>query len=126
MYDSSSNMKYAKLTISNRHIVGYELEQHLWYVDLHDISKWLYIDYEVSEIQQILTPDYARYLIPVEDLGRAILLDHIYNPRVESQELLETLLATDLSTQFSMVVIVDGKQEIIDYLEDCYHLKYYE
>ena len=116
-------MRYARLTISNRHIVGYELEQHLWYVDLHDISEWLYIDYEVSEIQQILTPDYARYLIPVEDLGKAILLDHLYNPKVDSLELLETLLATDLSTQFSMVVIVDDKQEIIDYLEDCYHLE---
>lgn len=115
-------MKYAKLTISNRHIVGYELEKHLWYVDLHDISEWLYIDYEVSEIQQILTPDYARYLIPVEDLGKAILLDHLYNPRVESQELLETLLATDLSTQFSMV-IVDDRQEKIDYLDDCYYLE---
>ena len=124
MYDSS-NMRYAQITISNRHIVGYELEQHLWYVDLHDISEWLYIDYEVSEIQQILTPDYARYLIPVEDLGRAILLDHIYNPRVESLGLLETLLATDLATQLSMAKLGD-KQELVEFLEGCYHLKYYE
>ena len=112
-------MRHTEITILGRSIVGYELEQNLWYVDLHDISDWLYIDYEVSELQQILTPTYARYVIPVEELGRAILLDHIYNPRPESQELLEALLATDLSTRFTMVVVGD-RQELIDYLESCY------
>ncbi len=112
-------MRYTEITILGRRIVGYELEQNLWYVDLHDITDWLFIDYEVSEVQQVLTPNYARYLIPVEDLGRAILLDHIYNPRLESQELLEALLATDLSTLFTMSV-VGSIQDLIDYLESCY------
>lgn len=114
-------MKYTELIISGKRIVGYELETGLWYVNLHEISDWLYIDYEVSEIRQILTPTYAKYFIPVEDLGRAILLDHRYNPRVESQKLLETLLATDLSTLFTMVETGDI-QDQIDYLEYCYKL----
>ena len=115
-------MRYAEITIAGRRIVGYELEQNLWYVDLHDIYDWLNIDYEVSEVQQILTPTYARYLIPVEDLSRAILLDHLYNPRLESQRLIEILLATDLSTLLTMAVVGD-RQELIDYLECCYNME---
>lgn len=118
-------MNYAEITILDRRIVGYELEQNLWYVDLHEISEWLYIDYGVTEIKQILTPSYAKYLIPVEELGRAILLDYIYNPRLKSQELLVTLLETDLATQLSMAKLGD-KQELVEFLEGCYQLKYYE
>lgn len=118
-------MIHTEIIILGRRIVGYELGQNLWYVDLHDISDWLYIDYEVSEVQQIVTPAYARYLIPVEELGRALLLHHIYSPSVMSQELLETLLVTSLSTLFTMS-LVGNRIDFIAYLEGCYNQKPYE
>lgn len=114
-------MRHITLTILNQNITGYELDEGVWYVDLHDISDWLDLDYEILDLQQVTTPLLCRYLVPVEGLGRALLQELLHRPTKDTQGLVMYLLSTDLSTLFCIAAVSQGL-DVIDYLEHCFSL----
>jgi len=110
-------MRHIEIDILGQKLVGYELNELEWYVDLHEISDWLDISYDVGKVTLVCNQDYVKYLVPVEVLSRALLCDYLHNPDQDKLDRLEYILDLGLSNLFNVYSI-----DLVEYLEHCYSL----
>lgn len=105
------------ISLLGHDLVGYEIPEHGWYVDIHAVSEWVDLSYNLGKVVQVLIDNKVIHLVPVEALSRGLLLDYINNPSPAKLNTLEVLLHSNLSTLLDISHQI--KDHVVEFLEYC-------
>jgi hypothetical protein len=110
-------MKKSIIIILGYDLTGYEIPGYGWYVDIHCVSDWLGLDYNLGPVTQVLEDNQVLHLVSVDALSRGLLLDYINSPSPAKLNTLEVLLHTNLTTLFDISSLIND--DVVEYLEYC-------